>query len=193
MSAVFPNSNRFPKINDAEIYIGDSQKRPKSKPISGDAILDNTGKLTIPQKIFARVVKSADETRNSTTDPLGILRDDSELFISLNPNTVYGFLFFLMYESEETPDFKYGLIPPSGSGGGKIAGTWTGSSSTGMEPFIVARGLTGISGLQLISSINGRITTGVNAGDFRVQWSQFTVDSADSTMLAGSYISVWET
>lgn len=137
---------------------------------------------------FARIIKSADETVNSTTT----LQDDDELTTALSANKRYFFVLYLYFVSDATPDFKYLLTVPTGSNSRRIVSDWGAvfeSSTT--TPSISTSPLVSNSN-QYTVSVHGYVITAGTAGNLTLQWAQNTSDAANTTVKAGSTLIVYE-
>lgn len=184
MNEVFPNSRNFPKINDSEIYIGDAQGKPISNPISGDGTIDNTGKLTIPNGNFGKVVKSADETIVNDD----VLHDDLELKVTLQANKSYGFMMMVLYTSIDPMDIRF-QIPTDSDGEVVRTNQNTDIPTTPVANFFPSRNN---SANPSMYSLFGVINTSTTAGDFIIRWSQSNPNANPTTVQKGSYFLVWE-
>ena len=116
------------------------------------------------------------------------LNSDAQLRIPLAANTSYAFVVFILYNSDATPDFKWGFSVPAACtmlyGVQRITG--------GVEG--VANGLTEAStpaadgtASDFTFRLEGVIQNGANAGECIFQWAQNTSDVANTSRLTGSY------
>lgn len=135
---------------------------------------------------FARVVKKVDETRNNDDT----FSDDAELFVALSANKTYGFFMAVMLNSVPPANFRFTWSVPSGA---FFDRSQTGPWSTGIPVLLSGSGsITNITAGDKVFPVMGRIVTGGTAGNFSFQWGQGTSDPANTTMLQGTYLVVWE-
>ncbi len=135
---------------------------------------------------FARIVKTADQTVTSST----VLVDDDELLFTPAINKEYGFVLFLLYDADTTPDMKSAFTLPSGASGLKGTNNDTGANNT--EDVTTATVSSGFTGQIRTSVTTGQFTMGGTAGNIILQWAQNTSDAAGTIMKTGSYFVIWE-
>ncbi len=135
---------------------------------------------------FANIVKSVDETRVSTE----ILADDSELKFKARSNKTYFIKLFLFVNSGVSPDFKYSLSIPSGSAI-RNQSTWDPATFMSTADW-TAVDIFASDGLDQMLAIIGKFENGVTAGQVAIQWAQNSSNVANTTILKGSFMEVWE-
>lgn len=143
---------------------------------------------------FRRILKTADETRNSTTT----LANDSALVVSLGASTSYVIrLVVFTTIANATMDFKFATAY-SGTVTGNVYTAWraaAGGVATG-----TSAEFQGISSGQIASTALTAATSGVGyvyvdqsiltdaAGTWSFQWAQNTSDASNATVGRGSFI-----
>jgi len=141
-------------------------------------------------KTFTKVVKTADETVNNSTT----LQDDDELRFTGRANKSYAFnLTLLINNSSSTPNFKNAFTLPSGA-----AGEWTTSSFTSSTAGLTQDVTTSDTHTVASSTpprhiiYEGVIRMSATAGVVQLQWAQDVATVADTKVLIGSKLIVWE-
>lgn len=138
--------------------------------------------------IFAKVVKSVDETINSSI----ALQNDNELKATLRVNKVYSLQMFILLNSVAAANFKYNFTLPTGATGRRTtAGASANTPQTTAD--ITAELITSATDAtdqQL--RLYGFITMGGTAGDLQFQWAQNVSDAGNTTVKARSTLLVWE-
>ena len=135
------------------------------------------------------VKKTAIETRTSNAT----LAADSVLQFSMVNGASYSLRIRIFYNTEATPDFKYGFNGPTagfisasryavmpGATAGTISATATAYDITGIP-------LAGNAGRGYIE-MDVAITGVTASGTFTFTWAQNTLTAANTSVLAGSYI-----
>lgn len=171
--------------------------------IQGEVDL-NTAKVTFPEasidtKPYARqdagwveivssgggataAYKTADETKTNDATPTL----DSDLQVTLEPNSVNILTVILWISADAIPDFKYGFEFPADYVGKYAYGIATGQNST--FPMQLTQGSAGSgTGLWRTVYIYINIST-VTGGTFGVKWSQLTSDANATILRKGSSI-----
>ena len=137
---------------------------------------------------FAKVIKKIDQVKNSDTT----LADDDELVIALATGKTYFFFMMVVFQTTSTPDFKYAFSLPTNSAQGvSFAGDWDSIVEIQEIDMTTSESITVTSSGVLYLEIRGRITT-TAAGNLGFQWAQNTSDAADTKVLAGASLIVWE-
>ena len=137
---------------------------------------------------FARVVAAADQTVNNSTT----LVDDNELLLTLNINTTYFGLIFLIQDSGSVPDFKHAFSLPAGA-----TGIWLNNaqlfrhSTQTLGDITTTISSAGISANGMVVT-PFRIIMGATAGNSIFQFAQNTLELSDTIRREGSFIIVWE-
>ncbi len=138
---------------------------------------------------FAKVVKSVDETINSSTT----MQDDDELLFTPNINKVYAGILLLWWTSPSTPDFKCAFTIPTGA-----TGQWMEANAifrfSGQDDTDIANVIpqTGSGGFLKTLSNYFRIEMSSTAGTVNFQWAQNVSNASNTTVNAGSTLVVWE-
>ena len=147
----------------------------------------------IPQ--FART--TSDITVISSTT----LVDATGLVLPMDADSVYALDGFIKYTTNTTPDIKFCLIGPAGSGGNwGIHGLQQGAANNDddFEAFCLSAigsanqiGLGGAgTGTPVWGHMMGHITTDSTAGTLQVQFAQVTSNASNTSVAAGSWISM---
>lgn len=135
------------------------------------------------------VIKPADESLVSTT-----MQSDDHLVVPLLANTQYWLECLLLYEGGTTGDIKLQWSVPSGAvvewshgGLGTSASTSVGNVSRNFSPSPGTVGALG-AGTSLVIPIEGRVTTGANAGNLQLQWAQNASDTTPTIVKQNSVL-----
>ncbi|MFJ5804880.1 hypothetical protein [Streptomyces sp. NPDC093093] len=145
------------------------------------------------------VVKSADETRTSTTT----VADDVHLVASLEANSVYRWSSVLLIDGPEAADATITWTVPSGATGGwsPVAGTLGTTVPDGSAQIKVAARQYGSNSdigvmassatlAGIIAMPTGIVSTGATPGLLRLRWAQQTTNATPVTLKAGSTLQV---
>ncbi|MEV6569913.1 hypothetical protein [Streptomyces sp. NPDC051577] len=145
------------------------------------------------------VVKSADETRTSTTT----VADDGHLAASLEANSVYRWSSVLLIDGPEAADATLTWTVPSGATGGwsPVAGTLGTTVPDGSAQIKVAARQYGSNSdigvmassaslAGIIAMPTGIVTTGATPGLLRLRWAQQTTNATPVTLKSGSTLQV---
>lgn len=170
---------------------------------TGTAASTITGSLTVTgtttvngqpvgQNLFAK--KTANEVVNNSAS----MQDDDHLTVTVAANAVYELTALLIYDGTTTADLKAGFTGPSGAtldwvthsldataGSGTTAVKMTAQTISGTPSF----GSIG-AGSKVVGRVSGLLTVASTGGTFKVQWAQNTAEATDTTMYAGSYLSL---
>ena len=152
-----------------------------------EAILDQIEYLTdsaIPLSSY----KTASENVNNSA----VLQNDDVLLKAVEASSVYIVEAHLFYFSGTTPDLKIAWTVPAGAtlvwGGvyydAALAMTSNGNFATAANLAI------GGSGGDAHASLFGLLTTSTAAGTLQMQWAQNTANLSNSTIYAGSYLTL---
>jgi len=159
-------------------------------------VTQNTNDITISTGVsaglvFAKVVKSADETVTNSS----VLQDDNELFFTPAINKSYNAIMWVSLQaSSVTPqaDFKYALSLPTGAIAERGRESWsstnardTQDATTSQSPSVSSTDIKWL-------AIPYRIVMGGTAGNIIFQWSQDVARNNDMTVLKGSLLLVFE-
>jgi len=135
---------------------------------------------------FARKVKPALETRTNDAT----LTDDDTMVVAILANKVYTFQVHLFYESVAAADIKIAFgLPSSPTTSGKNTSSWT-EADIAIEDADTSTQIN-TDGTRVSSMFTGFVEN-VNAGNLSFQWAQNTSNAGATTVLAGSYMLVWE-
>lgn len=145
------------------------------------------------------VVKTADETRTSTTT----VADDGHLFASLAANSTYRFDATLLFDGPEAADATITFTVPSGATGGwsPMAGTLGTTVPDGSAQVkVAARQFGSNSDIGVMASSatlagimalpRGIVVTGATPGLLRLRWAQQTTNATPVSLKAGSVLEV---
>jgi len=136
---------------------------------------------------FARIVKKADETVNSST----VLQDDDEILFAANASKTYYCYIDILLNSGVTPDFKWGISVPTDATAIGIDGYWKSSGPVTTRD-VTSVDTTGTTGNNESIHMSFRVINATNAGNVTLQWAQNTSDAGDTKVLEGSTMVVWE-
>lgn len=138
-------------------------------------------------KTFAKVVKTSDETVNSSVT----LQDDDVLKFTPTINKTYSVMIMLWVNSTAVADFKYALSIPTGATSNRLNGVYDSRTAIGQEDWTSADtwNFGGADGGQIVY---GKLIMGTTAGDLTVQWAQNFLEVSDTKVLKGSMILAWE-
>jgi len=137
---------------------------------------------------FDRVVKKVDETVNNST----VLQDDDELFSTLAINKTYFFQLIMLYNAGVVPEIKYAFtVPALASVAILDDDRWDSGGDRNLKDGTVATEI-GSAGVDQAMAVFGRVIMGATAGDLTFQFAQVVSDGADTTVLQGSVLIVWE-
>jgi len=137
---------------------------------------------------FARIVKKVDETINNNST----LQDDDELFVTPAINKTYFFQLLILYQSGVVPELKYAFTVPAGASVRIVDDDrWDAGGDRATRDGTVALEI-GADGAIQTMSVYGRVIMGATAGDLTFQWAQVVSAGADTTVLQGSALIVWE-
>jgi hypothetical protein len=139
-----------------------------------------------------RMPVTARKTSNETVNGSAALQDDNELFVAVEASCVYHLELRISYTSGTTPDLKIGWTYPTGT-----TIRWSGTDSDTAGALRIAGNLTETSvpaicgsGTDINADYTGVIITGVNAGTLTLQWAQNTSTGSNSTIYAGSFLTI---
>lgn len=139
-----------------------------------------------------RMPITARKTANETIISNSTLQNDDELFVAVEASCTYHMELRISCTSGITPDLKIGWTYPTGTtirwsgvdadtaGAVRIAGNLLETS----VPAIVG------SGGDVAVFYTGMVITGVNAGTLQLQWAQNTLTASNSTVYAGSFLTI---
>lgn len=139
-----------------------------------------------------RMPITARKTANETVNAVGALQNDDELFVAVEASCVYHMELRISYTSGTTPDLKIGWTYPTGT-----TIRWSGVDSDTAGAVRITGNLTETStpaicgsGADLMAVYTGMVITGVNAGTLQFQWCQNTSTGSNSTVYAGSFLTI---
>jgi hypothetical protein len=127
------------------------------------------------------VLKTSDETINESE----VLQDDNDLYFSVSANKMYAFKLVLHFNSGTVPDFNCAFSVPSGA---SFVGKMFEDVSRVWQITASGHNCTGIGSNKTII-IQGTFIVGANSGTVKFQWAQDSEDSANTTVLQGSFLS----
>jgi len=161
---------------------------------TGITIVNNADDITISasgggtSNTFDRVVKKVDETVNNST----VLQDDDELFSTLAINKTYFFQLIMLYNAGVVPEIKYAFTVPAGATIEILDDDrWDSGGNRPLKDGTVATPI-GADGINEAMAVFGRVIMGGTAGDLTFQFAQVVSSGADTTVLQGSALIVWE-
>lgn len=168
-----------------DVSDGTEDGQIKFSAMSGGSLTDL---LTLPLTglTFVSAVKSADETRNSTTT----LAVDSDLDVAVEANSTYEVEMFVHMVTNTTPDFKHEVRVPSGATVSLMAQRLALPTSVSAVAFDGSGEEAEIGLAESHFSIRGFLVVGGTAGDFEYWWAQNTSNAADTTVKAGSWVRI---
>jgi len=153
-----------------------------------DSEASNVIKKFKPTSLAQRVVKSSNESRNTTTT----LTADSVLGVAVSSGITYHFKMLVFFTTAATPDFKYSFSGPaltscrfyraSAVGGGTPA--WVAVSTS--LPGSTALAGSGTDGFVMMEGV----VTPSASGNITFNWAQNTSDATNATVLAGSFMEI---
>jgi hypothetical protein len=136
-------------------------------------------------------IKTSDTGRNTTTTPT----DDPHLTIPVAANATYHIHVVLFHNSQPAGDLKYTFVGPASSVFSYAGATVTlnGSLAIDDNEFYSDMGdlqsSGGIAGVWVPVTIQGMLITAGTAGNFKLQWAQWTSNAGNSTLKTNSFIS----
>lgn len=142
-----------------------------------------------PSLVFARIIKKADESIQSTTT----LQDDDELTVAISASTNYFVVVYLFLTSASNADLKYAFsVPSSPTDSMKIlSGDWSCITDQNALPITTVQSIT-TTGSDVTVQVFGTLINGATAGNLVFQWAQTTSQASDTTVLRGSTMIVYE-
>lgn len=139
-----------------------------------------------------RMPITARKTANETINAVGALQNDDELLVAVEASCVYHFELRINYTSGTTPDLKIGWTYPTGT-----TIRWSGVDSDTAGAVRITGNLTETStpaicgsGSDLMAVYTGMVITGVTAGTLQFQWCQNVSNASNSTVYAGSFLTI---
>lgn len=125
------------------------------------------------------ITKAVDEVVNNST----AVQDDDELFFPVKANEIWHINLFILFDGDAAADIVFGWSVPAGT-----TMQWSNSGLTGIgkSESIDDFESTGGVGSGRVNRMQGVVTVGDNAGDVKLHWAQFSAQSADTTVKAGS-------
>lgn len=142
-----------------------------------------------------RMPITARKTSNETVNGSAALQNDDELFCAVEASCVYHMELRISYTSGTTPDLKLGWTYPTGT-----TIRWSGVDSDTAGAVRIVGNLTEASvpaicgsGTDLMAVYTGMVIVGVNAGTLQLQWAQNTSTGSNSTVYAGSFLTIKRT
>jgi len=139
-------------------------------------------------KIYAKIVKTADETVTSSA----VVQADDELKVPLKANTAYHITLLFYFQTNVAADFKYNFSVPSGATGNQLSGLWNATNLDDAEAFGTERNVEPNDTVVHHIQQHLRVITGSTSGDFIFQWAQRISDAGDTKVLRGSMMEVLE-
>ncbi len=132
------------------------------------------------------IIKKTDEIVNNSTT----FQYDEYLQFKTRLNTTYNVTLKFIFQSSTTADLKYRLEIPFGGVADRIQGEWQhgpqNTSAWTTSQFIPGQGD------KRIISVHGIITTASTEGSIKMEWAQNTLHASDTTIYAGSLMTVVE-
>jgi len=137
--------------------------------------------------IFAKVVKTTDETVNNSIT----LQDDDVL--KFTPTVCKTYTVFLMgvYCATSVADMKVALSVPACAAALRLEGNWAPSGSGNALAWTTSDQWNAGGAIRMNANW-GRVVMSCTAGDVNVQWAQQAAEVSDTKMLKGSMIVVYE-
>lgn len=142
-----------------------------------------------------RMPITARKTSNETIISNSTLQNDDELFVPVEASCEYHMELRISYTSGTTPDLKLGWTYPTGT-----TIRWSGVDSDTAGSIRITGNLleTSVpaicgSGADLQAAYTGMVVVGVNAGTLQLQWAQNTLTASNSTVYAGSFLTIKRT
>ena len=135
------------------------------------------------------VMKTTTETINNDST----LSDDSELTAPLLASKRYFVVCFLLHQTDTVPDFKYAFTLPTDATNRSGNGNWNsgvGESGTRDIESVVTTvsANTNQSGLVIYAWVK----TDTTAGNITLQWAQGTSDAANTSVMEGATLMIYE-
>lgn len=138
-------------------------------------------------------VKPTDQTVNNTAAEA----DDTDLVLPVEANNRYIVEGLIAYTSGSTPDIRIGFAVPAGAtlaytlwGHDTGSTTPTGDTDFGWTASVLTGNGRGGTGASLAALLKGVLTVAGTAGTLRVRWAQLAATVANTTVHAGSYLSL---
>ena len=194
-STVFAQSTSC-SVGDAETFTGPVDFQDEVNlgatpgPGSNGQVFTSSGADTTPEWESVALLKTADEAVDSGGTG-STLQDDDELTFELVANATYMLHGNLRINAHTTPDFKFQWsLPASAIVDGHVT-AFDGSADETVLNFneTAATSIAGVSADGSMSMAGVIITAGT-AGTAVLQWAQVTPDANDTTVKAGSWISL---
>ncbi len=148
--------------------------------------------LTLAAFMSERMPITARKTANETVNNSAVLQNDDELFVAVEASCVYHMELRLSYTSGTTPDLKIAWTYPTGTTirwSGVDADAAGAIRTTGNLLETTVPVICG-SGGDLNAAYTGMVITGVNAGTLTLQWAQNSATGSNSTVYAGSFLTI---
>lgn len=147
-----------------------------------------------PRLLVAR--KTLDETVNNNAT----MQNDDELTVAVEANKVYLVRLLLVYSTGVTPDLDLSWGAPSGStlqwAVNALGFNQSGSTINSIDRFALAVGSArpagGTTTQPVIALPTGLLVVGGTAGSLTLRWSQDVADASDTTVHAGSLLTLEE-
>jgi hypothetical protein len=135
---------------------------------------------------------TARKTANETINNVGVLQNDDELLVAVEASVTYHMELRVSYTSGTTPDLKLAWTYPTGT-----TIRWSGVDADTAGAVRVAGNLTETStpaicgsGGDLMAVYTGMVVTSSTAGTLQLQWCQNTANASNSTIYAGSFLTI---
>ncbi len=148
--------------------------------------------LVLAAFMSERMPITARKTANETVNGSAALQNDDELFVAVDASCTYHIELRISYTSGTTPDLKLGWTYPVGTTirwSGVDADTAGAIRTTGNLTETSVPAICG-SGGDLNADYTGVMVVGVNAGSLTLQWAQNTSTGSNSTVYAGSFLTI---
>jgi len=130
--------------------------------------------------------KTAIQTVNNTE----VLVDATDLNVTLEPNTRYGFMLCVILNSSAIAGMDVAFTAPTGATGGYEVPSGAGAT---LNAFTAEKAFNGGGGTDVLGLLFGFILTGDTVdADFQVQFAQETAEVSNSSILEGSYLLCWK-
>lgn len=138
---------------------------------------------------------TARKTANETVNGSATFQNDDELFVAVEASVTYHMELRISYTSGTTPDLKIQWTYPTGT-----TIRWSGVDSDVAGAVRITGNLVETStpaicgsAADLMAVYTGMVVTGVNAGTLQLQWAQNTSTGSNSTVYAGSFLTIKRT
>ncbi len=132
--------------------------------------------------------KTVTEIQNNVLNPTATLQPDDQLFFAVGANETWHYRFHLQITGNTAPDVKFSVTAPAGATCINSVSEAENALAVGNLGCGVSSGSVPMSTATDVFEIAGTIVNGATAGNVTLNWAQNTANAANTSVLAGSFL-----